>query len=421
MVIVMVWNYGGLWKGGVMGKENVGHAAARIITNDPEKPFYISWWPGGVDPDGKNKTKSCLRSKMPDPHSFRRDLVGEGDKMRNSKEFRKFIKQLKRESKKHNMFIDSEMRKMIANEAVFDLEVWNQKLEKHKNITSELVNSLEKADNLMILRRYHECLEDLVISGDCSIDLMDLYRDMGTNSGVVLRPPDTSVHIPGMSNGVPCGIDDATMVEWWIDYFMGDNSDRRRYRLTVENCSTIVSYALIAGGALMHAKIPGKTLGKYWNPSGIKKFANSILVSVAERYKLYNQFFAENCATLENEDIWTARTFKRESNAGKMSHRYEALKKIDSMLDYYHGMRQEPSVRSIGERMGTLAKIVATLQQIHNNRPKSKRKGAINALGSQCIAKITHTLLPEYVREAEQRFHIYYAMLEGRREESRIF
>ncbi len=414
MIIVMTWNYGGLWTAGVRHRENVGHAAIRILTNNPDEPFYISWWPGeGIDEnDNKRGTPYIAKTKMPDPHTFKRDLGGEGDRMRNSKEFRKFVKQLEKESKKNEMFVKTELRKMRKKNQPFNLEEWNEKLEEHKEITNEVVNSFKMADNKDVFARYYDLLTNMVSSHNYPSTLTDFYMELDPNKTNVMRPPDVNTHIPTMSDGLPCGLDDASMVEWWVNYYLGDRSDRRRYSLTKENCSTIAGYALLAGGGNIHAKVPGKAMGRYWTPKTVEKFGNNILISVAKRSKLYHQFVTETCTALDSEAIWNMRTFKKESKAGRMSHRYDALKKVDSMLDYYSRIDDQPTVQSIGEQLGILAKVVATLQQILNDRPKSKRKAAIISLGNRCIAKINKTLLPQYIQLSDVTFRVFYAMQE---------
>ena len=420
MVIVMVWNYGGFWKACVGKKENVGHAAVRIITDNIEKPFYISWWPGDTPDNAKKGRKTKKSGRLPDPHDLARDLLEEGDKLRNKKEFRAFVKKLKKEMKSGKQFVSHNYKKLGNG---MTMETFNQKLQDHKELTGKVIQTFKTTDNQTEYERYYYFLEDLIGMGGAEPHLVDLYLSLADPRDKevlpTVHPADTNIHLPGLSNGNPAGLNDGAMVEWWVDYVDGGQRNERRYRFLKENCSTISYLALFSGGSGIHASLPSLTLGHIWKPNNIKKYANNILISIAERTRLYHQFIDEHAKTSGMGDIWSTAKWKKYS-AVKRAHRYKALSDIDTQLSYYHRLPPvQMTVQNLGHRIMVLTKILTSLQQILNDRPNTKRYRPIAALGNQCLGQI-QLLMNDYIPTCHRTFFIFYEMLAEEKQKSNI-
>jgi hypothetical protein len=410
MVIVNVWNYGGFW-GIVSGKKNCGHAAVRIITFDRTKPFFISWWPGDDDPNSSKIGPNAPR--MPDPHRLGRDMRAEGDKMRNAPAFADFVKKLEKEAKTGAQFLAQVKGKQMTAQL-------QKELSDHKQRTREVLESLEHADDSTEYQRQYALFERLAQDPNAPPDAKQFYNslpDPRGRSGDVLRPPDHTVHIPGLVEGNPAGLNEGAIVEWWFEWLYAKNN-QHRYRFLAENCSTITALALEAGGAAQLAARPQLKVGGVWTPKTALEYAQAIIAAVGARGKMIDEFVTQHfLSRTVVGGVWSEATFRKESDLGPLAHRYDKLKKIDALLKEYAAIPDHDAVDKLGDRIARLARIIELCQAILTERPDSRRKAALQKLGTQCHEAMILLLGTRYIPACVRTFNVNYDAMDAEHKE----
>ncbi len=229
---------------------------------------------------------------------------------------------------------------------------------------------------------------------------IDQYQDRYgmANAQVFLEtrvaPASVSVTLPTLSDpGVHAGLNDLAMLNWWEEYL----DAKKTYNWRKRNCASTVATALIVGGAAY--TLPPATPGMFWAPKNLEVWAKELRV----QYEKYEKAFAEAKTNLQRAKtqvglngshgrIWTVQEWKKKSDAGTWSHRYQALTDIDQALELYHKhfAQGHGKFATRNRELQNLVLIAVLLNKILKDRPKTKRKQAIAELGSQVLPKIHH-------------------------------
>lgn len=386
MVIVHVWNYGGLWKGAIKHTRNVGHAAISITTGYPNKSVYISWWPGAEEREEGTFGVTSL-ADFGSHMRIWQDFAGEGDKPRNaSKGFKELVQLIGRLAEGKTLS-GKEWRTLSQN------PMTEQQLN-----TAKLVKEAYKTTQWDEVRQNtYNSMQQRFQTGQTSLGEQDLRVELGMTmfdeQGRRL-PPDDNTRLPSLADQY-VGLDSHSMLAWWTDWANLGGEMQKKYKFKSQNCSTIAYYALVAGGAdrfgMKGAKMP-------YQPAKIKERAHNLLVNISQMNRKCNAFitnYLPHNATGFDWDLWTQRKWLQESSV-KHAHRYAMLKKVDQHVGNYHRIQgQEDDPKVIAEKMWELANILVWLHDIMKARPRTKRSQPIFTLGVQAASKI-HSLRTSY-------------------------
>lgn len=203
-----------------------------------------------------------------------------------------------------------------------------------------------------------------------------------------VRPPTLSVTVPTLSDtDVYVGLNDVAMINWWHDF----TQKNKLYHNFKQNCATTCAGALYDGGGSVYASKPKMPI---WTPTKVHKWGVKINESLAKYEHAFRSarklLTTQSISPMVLGSVWDVNTWKKESDAGRFSRRYELLKKIDEALELYHkqttNQLSKPAQRNC--KLQNLVGIVTMLGNILLQRPKTKRRQAILILGQQALKQI---------------------------------
>lgn len=198
------------------------------------------------------------------------------------------------------------------------------------------------------------------------------------------KESDDTKTIAGIDDETPFGLDVQGMFAWWQVFKETQSAD---WSLARRNCSSVVAKCLIAGGATAFVRQP---VSPVWTPKNVFEWATDIAAAIDERNNKARELVREAVGpgparrdtSNDLREVWTVEEFKKESDAGKFSHRYAAMQRIDAALAKFW------VALSLDDPEDKVAAVGAVMDAIHEQmveRPNSVRRNAIIALGQQLL------------------------------------